>query len=163
MRNIFDIHISTVLELHSTMNEDTISTNTSRKSSIGTLSIVSIANDKEENTCRKESIQSFSNISLSNNIGEDKLQGTYAKCHFFYPFSYLLWWAFLQFSAHWWFFCWVYPNKIRNKDSKVFGKKLSHLNLLVKLMCTWNAVILNHNLSEKCFLYLFHSVDNYIL
>ena len=81
MRNIYDIHISTILELRSTMNGDTISTNTSRKSSIGSLSIVSIANHTEENTCRKASIQSLSNISLANNIGEDKLQGTYAKCH----------------------------------------------------------------------------------
>ena len=83
MRNIYDIHMSTILELRSTMNGETISTNTSRKSSIGSLSIVSIADHTEENTCRKASIQSFSNISLANNIGEDNLQGIYYdKCHF---------------------------------------------------------------------------------
>ena len=74
--------MSNILELRSTMNGETISTNTSRKSSIGSLSIVSIADHTEENTCRKASIQSFSNISLANSIGEDKLQGIYAKCHF---------------------------------------------------------------------------------
>ena len=59
MPNIYDIHISTILELRSTMNGDTILTNTSRKFSIG----------------------SFSNVSLANNK-EDILEGTYAKCYF---------------------------------------------------------------------------------
>ena len=88
------------------MNGDTISTNTSRKSSIGSFSnvvkenairkssigifsIVSIADDTKENTCRKSSIGGFSNVSLDNNEEEDILQGTYAKCYFFTPFCIL--------------------------------------------------------------------------
>ena len=80
------------------MNGDTMSTNTSRKSSIGSfsnvvkenairkssignLSIASIADDTKEYTCRKSSIGSLSNVSLANNK-EDILEGTYAKCYF---------------------------------------------------------------------------------
>ena len=83
-------------------NGDTMSTNTSRKSSIGSLSnvvkenairkssigmfsIVSIADDTKEYTCRKSSIGSLSNVSLANNK-EDTLQGTHAKCYIFTPF-----------------------------------------------------------------------------
>ena len=85
-----------------TRNGDTMSTNTSRKSSIGSVSnvvkenairrssignfsIVSIADDTEEYTCRKSSIGSLSNVSLANNK-EDTLQGTYAKCYISTPF-----------------------------------------------------------------------------
>ena len=59
MLSIYDIHISTILELRSTMKGDKILTNTSRKSSIG----------------------SFSNVSLANNKEEDILEGTYTKCY----------------------------------------------------------------------------------
>ena len=58
------------------MTGDTISTNTSRKSSIGIFSIESVANDTEENTCRKSNVGSFSSISLDNDTEENILQGT---------------------------------------------------------------------------------------
>ena len=58
------------------MTGDTISTNTSRKSSIGILSIESVANDTEDNTCRKSNVGSFSRISLDNDTEENILQGT---------------------------------------------------------------------------------------
>ena len=70
---------STKLGLH-TSNGDTMSTNTSRKSSIG-----SVSNVVKENAIRKSSIGSLSNVSLANNK-EDTLQGTYAKCYISTPF-----------------------------------------------------------------------------
>ena len=125
-----------------TRNGDTMSTNTSRKSSIGSVSnvvkenairkssigifsTVSIDDNTKEYTCRKSSIGSLSNVSLANNK-EDILQGTYAKCYIFTPFCILfdelfyniLW----QFSAQWWVSCWVYLNKISNKNSNLCQK-----------------------------------------
>ena len=58
------------------MTVDTISTNTSRKSSIGIVSIESVANDTDENTSRKSNVGSFSRISLDNDTEENILQGT---------------------------------------------------------------------------------------
>ena len=58
------------------MTDDTISTNTSRRSSIGIFSIETVGNDNEENTCRKSNVGSFSRISLDNDTEEDILQGT---------------------------------------------------------------------------------------
>ena len=65
------------------MTHDTISTNTSRKSSIGIVSVVSV----EENTCRKSNLGSFSRISLDNDTEEDILQGTIKLNIFFLPLS----------------------------------------------------------------------------
>ena len=48
---------------------------------IGMFSIVSIADDTKEYTCRKSSIGSLSNVSLANNKEEDILEGTYTKCY----------------------------------------------------------------------------------
>ena len=93
------ILISTIVKLQlglATMNGDTTSTNisrksrigsfinpvnnteenTSRKSSIGIFSLVSMANNTEENTCRKPSVGSFSHVSLANGTEEEILQGT---------------------------------------------------------------------------------------
>ena len=69
------------------MTNDTISTNTSRKSSIGIFSVVSVANDTEENTCRNSNLESFSRISLDNDTEEDILQGTIKLNIFFLPLS----------------------------------------------------------------------------
>ena len=57
--------------------------NETRRSSIGIFSIVSIADDINEYTCRKSSIGSLSNVA---NNKEDTLQGTYAKCYIITPF-----------------------------------------------------------------------------
>ena len=108
---------STKLGLHA-RNGDTMSKNTSRKSSIGSFSIVvkenairkssigmfsivSIADNTKEYTCRKLSIGSLSNVSLANNK-EDMLQGTYAKCYILTPICILF--DDLFYNIFWQFF-----------------------------------------------------------
>ena len=70
--------------------------NETRRSSIGIFSIVSIADDINEYTCRKSSIGSLSIVPLANNK-EDILQGTYAKCYIFTLFCKLFNVPFLQY------------------------------------------------------------------
>ena len=86
MHSIYDIHISTILG-QPKMTSETISTNTSRKSSVGSFSIESVGNDTEENTCRKSNVGSFSIISFNNDAEQDILQGTIKLNIFFLPFS----------------------------------------------------------------------------
>ena len=79
------------------MTGDTISTNTSRKSSIGIFSIESVGDDTEENTCRKSNAGRFSRISLDNDTEEEILQGTIKPNISFLHLSVLLKWHFLQY------------------------------------------------------------------
>ena len=78
------------------MTDEIISTNTSRRSSIGIFSIETAENQMLEistNTSRRSSIGSFSRILLDNDTEEDILQGTIklnTYTYSFYPFHFLL-------------------------------------------------------------------------